>query len=270
MLCIVFLTNQAKATHIVGGEIYYDQITPTYYKITMYLYVDCQYGNPGAIILDTIARIGVFNARTNTKLKTYRVKRSFPERIDTINYKCVQKPEGVCVDKYEYITYQTIDPGQDGIILAYQRCCRNNSISNLYFPGETGATYWVKIPPKATKNSSARFKYLPPNYLCVNAPFTADHSATDPDGDDLVYSLVQPYHGASYSDPLPEPSSPPYNRVTWGAGYSTGNQMAGNPILTINNATGLLTVTPNKTGQFCNWNKGTGIQKRCFGWRNYP
>ncbi|MBR9861383.1 T9SS type B sorting domain-containing protein, partial [bacterium] len=46
------------------------------------------------------------------------------------------------------------------------------------------------------------------------------------------------------------PSPPPFRNVVWQFGYNTANQMSGDPILSINSATGELTVTPTITGQF--------------------
>ena len=241
------------ATHIVGGEIYYELKNPTHrvYTITLHLYVDCWNGNPDAIAQDEYAIIGVFDAVTNAYRGDIEVRRVGPNRINSKYYKCVVPPSGVCVDEYIYQTDQEINPGDNGVILAFQRCCRNNTISNLVNPESTGATYWVKIPPKSIQNNSAVFQNLPPNYVCVDAPLTVDHSAVDPDGDSLVYQLYQPYLGATRNNPRPDPpANPPFQKVIWGTGYGNWNQMGGSPRLQINSSTGELTVTPNTIGQF--------------------
>lgn len=251
---IALLTSmQTYATHIVGGEIFYElkNASTNLYLIEMHVFVDCQNGSAGAIAQDEIATIGVFNAGTNKLITTYDVSRVGPYRINEANYKCVKPPTGVCVDEYIYKTLQIIDPGDNGVVLAFQRCCRNNTINNIVAPESTGATFWVKIPPKSTPNTSAVFKTLPPNYVCVNAPLTFDHSATDVDGDSLAYYLCEPFNGASTNSPKPSiPDPPDYQNIMWSIGYNTFNQISGSPKLAINSKTGELTVTPDKLGQF--------------------
>ena len=243
----------AFATHIVGGEMTYELLDAekSEYKITLRVFVDCINGSKSAIASDSIAIIGVFDAASGRYLNQYQVKRTGPTRINDVNYSCVRPPTSVCVDEYVYTTIEVIKPGLTGRILAFQRCCRNNTIDNIISPEATGATFWVEIPPSRIENNSATFTKLPPNYVCVNAPLTFDHSATDLDGDSLAYFLHQPYQGATSNDPRPNPpDNPPYNRIFWANGYSTFNQVDGGPILTINSMTGELNVTPNRIGQY--------------------
>ena len=245
----------SRATHIVGGEINYEIVNPAsnLYKITLKLYVDCENGNPQAIASDYTALIGVYDGVSYGYQQQFSVTRTGPKRIDEVNYNCVIPPRGVCVDEYVYTTSRIINPGNNGKILAFQRCCRNNSISNLYNPQSTGITIWTRIPPSSTPNSSAVFNTLPPNYVCVDAPLSVDHSATDPDGDKLVYTLSTPFSGGTTDNPRPNPSNltkPPFNQVSWKNPYKVNNQMGGEPRMSINSETGELTVTPNTKGQF--------------------
>jgi gliding motility-associated-like protein len=102
-----------------------------------------------------------------------------------------------------------------------------------------------------TANSSPRFTNYPPLLLCNNEDLVFDHSATDPDGDQLVYSLVQPAAGANSFNPAPNPSPPPpYPPVQWAAGHSTANPLGPGASISIDPNTGLLTASPNLTGLF--------------------
>lgn len=261
VLALVLLLNpfNAGATHIVGGDFYYRQVGNNRYEITMKLYIDCENGNPSAIQSDAQAIIGIFDAGTNNFERSFIMTRTGPVRLNKLQYKCVIPEQGVCVDQYTYVRTETINPGQNGKILSFQRCCRNNTINNIVNPESTGATYWVKIPGSNTvsNDNSPVFKELPPNYICTNAPLIFDHSATDADGDSLVYELYNPYTGANKDFPRPDNTmtngyfdDPPFVTVTWRSAYSTGNQIGGNPILTIDPQTGLLTATPTTVGQF--------------------
>ena len=246
------------ATHIVGGDFYYKKISNNLYTITLKLYIDCENGNPQAIQQDAQAIISFWNAGTNAFIKKENFSRTGPKYLDKVHYQCLIPPRDVCVSEYIYSRTIYLDPGPNGVILAFQRCCRNNSINNLITPESTGATYWVQIPGTNTvdNNSSAVFKELPPNYLCTDAPLKFDHSAVDPDGDSLVYELYQPYRGASRDQPRPDGDfsgafrAPPFQNIIWKQPYNTYNQVSGDPIMEINPKTGELTLLPNLVGQY--------------------
>jgi len=141
---------------------------------------------------------------------------------------------------------------EGGYILAYQRCCRNQSLINIIDPNDYGATYWTAISEESlnTCNSSPVFKDWPPIYLCASEPVLFDHSATDADGDSLVYRLCMPYSGATPDMPKPQPpSAPPYDNIFWASGYSLENMMGGDP-LTIDSINGQLDGLPTVIGQF--------------------
>ncbi len=143
-------------------------------------------------------------------------------------------------------------PGIGACTIAYQRCCRNNSIINIVNAESTGATYWADItdPLIAPVNSNPVFNNWPPTFICKNAPFTFDHSATDIDGDSLVYEISSPINGADVNDPSPDPPwPPPYVEVIFQPPYSLNNPFGGVP-LEIDAKTGILKATPFSEGQF--------------------
>lgn len=116
-----------------------------------------------------------------------------------------------------------------------------------------GATYSITITNDALlyHNSSPRFKAWPPVYVCGDRPIAFDHSATDQEGDSIVYSLCVPYSGADTANSKPTtPSRPPFPLVVYKAPYSIFNLLNGNPALTINRSTGILTGQPNGIGQY--------------------
>lgn len=265
-LCLIsFLAN---ASHIVGGEMTYKYISKASngdvtYSITLSLYLDCQNGDPNAIQSDATGFINVFDAKTGTLLRNLSktVSRQNPIKVSDNAYKCIKNKPTLCVDLYKYETTLILPRRTNGYVITFERCCRNNTISNLSNPGTTGATYWTEIKPEATTgaNSSPVFKSRPPVYLCLNAPFVFDHSATDSDGDSLVYELFTPYIGGSSNRPRPDynggangtPVFPNASRlVKWQTPYSENDQMGGNPIMEQDPLTGRLTVTPTQSGQF--------------------
>lgn len=252
---LLLLSSVGRATHIVGGEMHYDHLGNDSFKISLYLYVDCINGSPGALAIDSIASIGIFygHAPIMPAYKTLTVNRQNPERVKGINYNCLVPPTNVCVDRYSYVARVKLPDNPKGWIIAYQRCCRNRTVLNVFNQNSTGTTVWTTIPErkKHGNNSSARFVKLPPNFLCKDKPFSFNHVAKDPDGDSLVYRLCKPWAGASDLDPYPRPpGNPPYSRITLNNGYSVFNFMNGDPNLEIDRLTGKLTCTPRRLGQY--------------------
>jgi len=245
----VFLSE---ASHVVGGELFYNRVGNARYEIVFKIYFDCQNANPGVIDRDgSNAYIGIFNAKTNARIQTITLSNGIRKIVNSVNYECVKEPSGVCVVEYTFRRTININPGTDGLILSHQLCCRNAITDNVNDAGNTGSTYWCYIPPLNIINSSPRFKNTPPTYVCLNAPLSLDYSAEDPDGDSLVYEFYTPFLGGSATDPKPDnPSSPPYSRITWEPSFSANNQITGNPASFIDRKTGQYTLTPTVKGTY--------------------
>lgn len=239
------------ATHIVGGDLTYRHLGGDNYILTLYLYIDCKNGDPGAIDQDRFSQVGVF-ASNGMLMQSVPLTRTGPTRIEAKNYSCVVPPADQCVDLYIFTGNAFIPDRAGGYNLLFQRCCRNYSIKNIINPEATGATYRTHIPQRnIVTNSSAKFSATPPNFLCTNEPLVFDHSAVDPDGDSLVYELFQPLHGASQNDPAPHPSNfTAATGVNWRNPYNTWNQLPSMPTMSIDPQTGLLKITPTDVGQF--------------------
>lgn len=248
------------ASHIVGGELYYDCLGGNQYRITLKLYRDCfctncaAFGNP--------EYLSIFDANGNLYSQPAMTFPGAQQLNPTINNPCLVQPS-VCVERAVYSTVVTLPATTGGYNIVYQRCCRNNGVANI--PQDQGATYQVHIPGSAaaTCNNSPRFNSFPPMFVCLNAPLVFDHSATDPDGDQLVYSLCDPFSGADPNCPDPSPASttgcatspppPPYNAVFYNSPFSASNFLnnpSGTNDLKIDANTGLLTGTPNNLGMF--------------------
>lgn len=249
-LLVLLFFCQARATHIVGGELNYRYLGNNQYEISLTVYRDCYNGVPP---FDDPASLGIFDQFNNLVTS---INMSFLE-LDTlphsINTPCFTAPTNICYEVTTYIDTIVLPPSTGGYQLAYQRCCRNNSILNIVAPGSTGATYYATIPSSLTTtvNSNPKFQYLPPTFVCANAPFVFDHSAFDADGDSLVYELCYPFTGATVNNPMPQPPfNPPYQQVQFASPYNLNNQFGGSQPLTINSQTGLLTATPGVIGQF--------------------
>lgn len=260
LLCILLGQSLAlHATHIVGGEMNYTCLGDNQYEITLVIFRDCYNGSPGAWF-DDPASIGVFHGQTHALISEILIPWD-PVLNDTLapvlSSECFVAPPDVCVHTTTYTTIVSLPPQIGGYTLAYQRCCRNMTITNIVDPLDTGATFSVFISETALLecNSNPKFNTWPPLYICVNEPINFDQSAFDVDGDSIVYTLCTPLDGAIPTDPMPQPPyNPPYNPITWvDPPYNVSNMLNGSPggaPLTIDPHTGLLTGLPNTIGQF--------------------
>ncbi|MCC6841159.1 MAG: gliding motility-associated C-terminal domain-containing protein [Flavobacteriales bacterium] len=239
----------AFAAHIIGGELYYDRLEGTQYQITLTLYRDC--AGTGAAF-DAIGYITVFTG-SGSLLQVLQVPYSGSTFIPVVlDDPCLNFPPDLCIETTSYITTVTLPPSATGYHLSYQRCCRQPSILNLFNAVDAGITCTARIPPMPEdNNSSPRFNSLPPVALCQDQTLVFDHSATDPDGDSLVYALASPYNGASQLVPYPTQSAPPpYAPVAWSSGYSENDQIDSQPPMAIDAVTGSLSVHPTSIGNY--------------------
>jgi gliding motility-associated-like protein len=255
--------RQGYASHIVGGEMNYDFLGGNTYKVTLKLYRDCAGIDFDGVGGSSPLALYVFNGAGQL---VDSVEVNYPGETNVpagLNYACYQPPGNICVHEAIYVTNVDLPPNASGYHLVYQRCCRNSGILNLISPGDVGSTYTAYIPPRTntTTNSNPRYNNFPPIFVCANVPLVFDHSATDPDGDSLVYSLCDAFDGASAPCPLfvigqvnggcpADPPPPPYSFVPYTSGYSGAYPMSANPALSINPVTGKLTGTPNQLGKW--------------------
>jgi gliding motility-associated-like protein len=256
---LIFINSiyNLSASHIVGGEMNYRCLGNNEYEIRLTIYRDCFFGNPNAWF-DDPASVGFFNSNNmlvrtignNGELRMFLMDN---DTLDpTLTGTCFVVPPNVCVHTTTYIDTVALPFLQGGYQLAYQRCCRNQTIQNILIPDNTGATFGITISEESllSCNSNAQFVNWPPIYICVNEPIEFDHSAIDVDGDSLVYRLCTPLTGANPDNPRPQPpNNPPYQQVAFSPGFNLNNILGGVP-LTIDSQTGFMTGTPVFIGQF--------------------
>jgi|GEM_PF-316888 len=254
----LLLYNFAFTLHIIGGEITYECLGNGQYSFEMTVYRDC---NSSGASLDNPANITTyeFNGNVASMLVNNQVPLNSIVNIPPVlNNPCLTPPSNLCVEKGTYTWTSFLPSNLDGYVIAYQRCCRNSAIDNIFTPDDVGVSYTAEINSTVQNscNSSPVFNDFPPIIICANEPLNFDHSATDPDGNTLVYSFCDPITGASNAMPLPPMASTPdqnfphYPPVVFTGPYSTTTPMGGNPLVTINPTTGLITGTPTIAGQF--------------------
>ncbi|MFT5832571.1 MAG: gliding motility-associated-like protein [Cognaticolwellia sp.] len=245
-----FSGTSIQATHIVGGELNYRCLTGNLYEISLTVFRDCQNGVPP---FDAQAAVGIFDS-SNILVTQLLIPFMGDDTLNpTLFDSCLVIPPDVCVHRTTYIDTIFLPFVAGGYQLVYQRCCRNNTILNIQNPSQTGATYYTQVSELAlmTCNSNPVFNAWPPIYICTGEPILFNHSATDYDGDSLIYELCAPFEGAVVTNSMPQPPNPPpYDSIIWQFPFSTSNMMGGIDLLKINSQTGLLTGTPTQVGQY--------------------
>jgi gliding motility-associated-like protein len=251
IFCLFVLFSKISfASHIIGGDIYYNYLGNNQYRFFITLYRDC---NSTGAEYDNPLKLAIYlggNLYQNIDVP-------FPGSTVLpviFNNPCATPPTNICVERAIYTVVVTLPPSPNGYTIAYQRCCRGPNVTNLNNPDDTGITLSTTIPGSGSnyyQNSSPRFVNYPPILLCSNDNLVFNHVATDPDGDQLVYSLVTPNAGANSINPLPaQTPPPPYPPVNWAGGYSAATPLGPGSSVSIDPVSGILNVNPNMIGLF--------------------
>lgn len=273
LFLIFFCTfEELKAAHIVGGDVNYTFIrfnadsTRVTYFIEFNMYRDkFSDGAP----FDANAVFGIFRQNLNgtwTYLDDVGIAPGPVDDVPRTDDPCVDEPDDVGVEETRYGFEYTFEVINTAYMIAYQRCCRNNSITNIFDPGDTGAVFSIEISGEAMRigNSSPRFNEFPPIFICGNRAFNFDHSASDIDGDILRYSFCAPLTSGGIVDaqtggnlgccdcvrPSPVTCRPPFDEAVFRPPFTSVQPLGGNPIVDIDNVTGLISGTPQLQGQF--------------------
>ena len=268
--CLFLGLSPVGARHIIGGVITYECLGNDEYEFTLVMYRDCNCTECAPF--DEFAAIGIYRCGENVDCSGLFQGQTFSQinvplqeqsAIDDPDYPCLIPPD-VCAEEGIYRFTVTLPKSAESYHVSYQRCCRNRDITNLNDPLASGATYTIEITSDAQYlcNSSPVFNAFPPTIICADAPLEFDHSATDPDGDQLVYEFCSPLLGGGNitqgatintcagAQPIPA-CPPPYNPVSFARPtYSSLNPMGGRPTVTIDPNTGLITGTPDILGKY--------------------
>ncbi|MGM9511322.1 gliding motility-associated C-terminal domain-containing protein [Larkinella sp. GY13] len=251
----------ALATHIVGGELELKRLTnqnPFTHQINLNLYFDDLNGNPQAE--DPTVVIFIYRKGDNAFIGSVELPQIGSQPVDYTKPECALPSLRTRLLKYGGNVVFNLNAFNDprGYYMVWERCCRNNSISNIQNPAQAGSTFYLEFPAQRTGstdvfNSSPTFRPVQGDYICINQPFAFDFGATDADGDSLAYRLVTPYNGFSTSqNPRPQVALPSssYPEVRWSSGLNQDRAIPGPLPLRVNTRTGQLTVTAGQVGLF--------------------
>ncbi|MEZ0609835.1 gliding motility-associated C-terminal domain-containing protein [Fibrella sp. WM1] len=249
----------AQARHIIGGELTMRSLgKPGYFRVQMDQYWNEVYSNSQNN--DATITLFIYQRRGPALIESITLPLLTSTPIIYANAACAQSQSLRTLKGtyYKDIQFDVTDYGDgDGYYMVWERCCRDNAITNLANATDIGMLFYLEFPAMqrsgtAFTNSSPVFGQPNGEYICINKPTAFAYTATDADGDQLRYSLVTPYQGYTTASEVYGRSTPRanYPLVTWGAGIAADRAISGNPALQINPNTGQLTVRANKAGYY--------------------
>lgn len=213
---LVCLPGKSRAAHIAGGEIWYDY-NATSGAYTFYLRLFRDDSDPiGAPFDPAPLSLYVFATDGGTLFNGSNCE-EIPITNNVVQAQVPFGALGACVPPSDPLLNNRIEDGvytsqpivlpprMDGYEVYWARCCRNAGVNNLVNSGAQGFSWLTHVPGPneygtGPPNSSARFgTNVPPAtvpfLLCQGVQVTIPQPATDPNGDQLSYRLINPYTG---------------------------------------------------------------------------
>lgn len=193
----LFIANNAKATHMAGGEITYSYISPNTYLITVKLYRDC---SPNTATMPTSIAVCYSSPSGGSGNITCPLVAGSGQMLPPTP--CVTAAQ--CYQEWMYQGTGTLPSAQPNWKFSYDLCCRNNAITTLTPPGGNSMYIYTTLDNVAAPvNSAPIFTYIPNIRFCVNNQFYYNPGAVDPDGDSLSYALDVAETGGGGCPPNP-------------------------------------------------------------------
>lgn len=260
LLALVFMgSHDAKATHIMGGEIVWECLPTGQYRFTLVLYRDCC---STCATISTSPQTLANNAGVSVVCNYVSTTNVEPVAYEsTCTPSCGGTSGSGAMQKYVFqsnpITL-TGTPPASGWYFTWSSCCRPSSISN----GPANGQYLLRgvmypyTPPGSTSALSAGTSGNPtcydssPNFLedpsvvaCTGNDITYNNLGYDPDLDSLYYDWAPPLGGTSW----------PGTAVSFSSGYSYTSPLpsgAGSTGATIDGTTGEIAFNAGLAGSW--------------------
>jgi gliding motility-associated-like protein len=233
--------RKAFATHMAGADISYTCLGGNSYRVELTFYRDCA----GSAALSE-----VYLDFSSQSCNQYFQQTLVLEDSSEISYPC-PGASTKCTDPnspnpgiQQYHYYQIVNlPMQCADwVFGWSYCCRNCDITTMQqpqpcVPGTNPGLYIYTTLNNLNFNcnSSPQFSNIPIAFVCAGQPFTYNHGVIDPDGDSLVYTLVDPLTNDTTFDPIP-----------YLPGFSATSPITSSPALTISSVNGDIAFTPTQ------------------------
>ncbi|MCD6011266.1 MAG: gliding motility-associated C-terminal protein [Flavipsychrobacter sp.] len=255
LLLILLFPGSTFASHIVGLDLFYKHVSGNTYTITLIAYADCgpasasafatlPTASPTVCIYDGGTSVGTVTLMVEAPATGVEITPVCPK--DTANTQCTNPSNPIPgIKKFVYSANYTLPYTSavwrfiftgdlsGGSALAG----RAAAITNLM--GATTSQLVDTLNNTTSDNSSPVLTSVPVPFFCLNNNDTYNPGAVDPDGDNLVFDLVDGISGSANC-------SPPNLPVTYIAGRSGADPLIYNPgSFTFDRTTGQIDFYPN-------------------------
>ncbi len=246
VLLFVFCTGsarQANASHVAGGELLYEWVRDSTYRLVFKFYRDCendQAGAPGEVSVCYRNECSGFTGNVtlypvSDPANGSEVSPACPRYATTCN-------SGYLPGYQEWVYNAEVTlPSRCHTWRFYASAyARNNAIANL--AGPAGSDLWTEATlnnEAAQGNSSPRFSVKPVPYICFNEPYTYNNGAVDVNADSLYFEHIQPRKGVAVCNSSGVPSV-----INYTGGYSLSEPFSTGGTFNLNSTTGELSFTP--------------------------
>lgn len=197
--------NHINASHAMGSDLTFECISPGNYLWRLKLYRDC-FGIPTNQVQPiTITGCGIpYNLSLNL-VSSAEVSQLCPSQI--LNNSSCSGGNLYGVEQYIYEGSIFLPNTCTNYVGAWRVCCRNNSITTVNNPGAQYMYIESEMNTVVPCNNSPVFSNIPIMKTCVGQFINYNHGVTDPDGDSLVFSMVDCLHDGNTSVNYIFPSS---------------------------------------------------------------
>jgi len=250
-LLSLFSSNRASATHAAGAELLYEWVSDSTYRFYWKFYRDCD--GTTEPTSQTMCYYNSCNGQTYqaTLNKIIGALPGGGTNGQEVVTGCPQYPT-TCTNgslpgyREWWYTADVTLPSRCNFWTFYCTLnARNNSITNLDNPGAQSIYVETTLNNVAAQgNSSPYFTVKPVPYMCANSAYCFNNGAVDPNGDSLVFDIIQPRsQGGGCSNPS---NATNIAYATGGPVYNTtNNPISTNNTFSLNSQTGTFCFTPN-------------------------
>lgn len=236
ILFLLFITN-TQAKHIIGGYMDYSVVSNngSFYVVDVNLSV---FRDPfgGGATFDNQLEFAVYRISDDGSLKF--VRRYFESPLEILDIESDFLNCRGTLPEYELGKYKMqVEIPNDGYDyqIAYQRCCRSNSILGVVDAEESGMLFTTRVNFESltSLNTSPSLTDVDDRFFEINKTHNIDMSFIDIDGDEVVITPLTPFEvggidGVNFGDPTscqgitPDPSNcpPEFNTITYASGFS--------------------------------------------------
>jgi gliding motility-associated-like protein len=250
----VLFTNTAKATHAAGGEISYEWVSDSTYRVYFKFYRDCSgAGAPGNnSVLLCITNSCTFYSNTVymnriTKLPDSSANGSpVSTGCAGVGTRCSSSTSVMPgYQEWWYSATVTLPSRCNAWKFNVQLAARNPSV-NLVNAGSTSLYVEATLNNVAAQgNSSPYFSVKPVPSVCINQNYTYNNGGVDPNSDSLVFEMSRPQNTAggcpmTTTNITYAAASPAFNTTT--------NPLQTNNSFVLDTTTGQMTFKPTQLG----------------------